>query len=96
VIVDSQIEECPTSFLEMASGSDWDPREVVQEYARFRIMRETFGTSPYGGNLDDWPARLTDAFLILREQEIKVNNLSQGMPDAPAHQQANSSYQKRR
>ena len=86
VILETSTSECPTSLLEMSASDDWDPREVVQEYAKFRIMRETFGTAPYGGNLDEWPAKLVDAFLVLREQEIKVNNLSQGTPTSPEHQ----------
>jgi hypothetical protein len=76
--------------LEVAANEGFDAREIVQEYARFRIMRETFGTSPYGGNLDEWPAKLVDAFLVLREQEIKVDNLSQGTPTRPDHQQPQS------
>jgi len=95
-IVETSTNECPTSILEMSASAGFDAREIVQEYARFRIMRETFGTSPYGGNLDEWPALLVDSFLVLREQEIKVDNLSQGTPTRPEHQPQNPSFNRRR
>ena len=96
IIPETSTSECPTSLLELSSTDDWDPREVVQEYARFRVMREAFGTTPYGGNLDNFPARLVDAFLLLRQEEIKVEKLSQGTPSQPDVRPQQMFQQKRR
>jgi hypothetical protein len=52
-------------------------------------MQDTFGVSPYGGDLDKFPARLVDALIIIREEESKVNNLmvSPSSEPTPKNQQ---------
>lgn len=38
-------------------------------------MREVVGASPYGGDLNKWPSRLVDAFIILQSEQQKVEKL---------------------
>jgi len=61
----------------------------VQLYVRYKLMQDTFGVSPYGGDLDKFPARLVDALIIIREEESKVNNLmvSPSSEPTPKNQQ---------
>lgn len=41
------------------------------------MLYKASGASPYGGDLNKWPATDVDAFVILQQEEIKVNNLMQ-------------------
>jgi hypothetical protein len=68
-IMDTGINECPTSFVEP------ETLELVQFFARSFIMKEATGASPYGGDLNKYPARLADAFVILQNEHAKVENL---------------------
>ena len=37
-------------------------------------MKEAAGTVICGPNLDEWPARLVDVFVILQNEFVKVEN----------------------
>lgn len=68
-ILGTTITECPVSLILDESIS------LVHLFTRSRLMHETFGASPYGGDLNKWPAREVDAFVILEEERKKVENL---------------------
>jgi hypothetical protein len=57
--------------------------ETVMLYSRTRTMKESFGAVPYGGDLNLWPAKLVDAFIILENERQRVDNLT----NVPAPQQ---------
>ena len=73
--------ECPVSMLH------FNPQvaEFIQLFARAKSMRE-FGASYYGADLNKWPARTVDAFVILQQMDNKINNLR--MTPAPQQQAA--------
>jgi len=48
---------------------------MVMYYVRVRIMKEAVGVSPYGGDLNKWPSRLVDAFVLLQDEHSRVENM---------------------
>jgi hypothetical protein len=38
-------------------------------------MKETVGASPYGGDLNKWPSRIVDAFVLLQDEHSRVDNM---------------------
>ena len=38
-------------------------------------MKNIVGASPYGGDLNKWPSRLVDAFILLQEENSRVDSL---------------------
>ena len=77
-ILGTAINECPVSLLEVESANfknGLGANELVQLFARSQVMHEAFGVSLYGGDLNKWPARLVDAFVLLQEEHRKVENL---------------------
>lgn len=61
--------------------------ELVQQFVRGKLMHQAFGSSPYGPNLQDWPARIYDAFVILQGAEAQVENLMRAkVPDSRPQQ----------
>lgn len=55
---------------------------LVQEFARARMLHESFGVAPYGADLRQWPALVVDAFVILQQEHNKVETLSR-ISDTP-------------
>ncbi len=47
----------------------------VQQYVRTKMLYKVSGASPYGGDLNKWPALDVDVFVILEQESIKVDNL---------------------
>lgn len=48
---------------------------MVQWFQRVRMMHESVGAMPHGGDLLKWPAKEVDAFVILEQQRSKVEHL---------------------
>ena len=48
---------------------------MVMRFERIRTMKEAFGASPYGGDLNKWPSREVDAFIILQQEHQRVENM---------------------
>lgn len=69
MIVGTETNECPVSMISDKSA------EIVQWFERLRMMRSSVGASPHAGDLLKWPAREVDAFVVLEQQRIKVENL---------------------
>jgi len=44
-------------------------------FARVSAMKNIVGASPYGGDLNKWPSRLVDAFILLQEENSRVDSL---------------------
>lgn len=38
-------------------------------------MRELAGASPYGGDLNKWPSRTVDAFVLLQDEHNRVEQM---------------------
>jgi len=49
--------------------------ELVALYHRSRQLQSVTGASFYGPNLNDWPARMLDAFSAIADQEGRVLRL---------------------
>lgn len=39
------------------------------------MLKDTLGLAPYGGDLDKMPAKMVDAFVILQDEQSKVEAL---------------------
>jgi hypothetical protein len=48
---------------------------MVAYYIKVRAMREAVGASPHGGDLNKWPSRLVDAFVLLQEEHSRVESM---------------------
>lgn len=61
--------ECPVSLL-----SDRADRslETVQSFAKAQLMFKNLGASPYGGDLNKWPSKMVDAFVLLQDEHNRV------------------------
>ncbi len=68
-ILGTATNECPVSLVSDAS------MRRVQWYVRVKMLFKASGASPYGGDLNKWPALDVDAFTILEQESIKVDNL---------------------
>lgn len=55
--------------------ADFSPKALIQEFARLKMLKDTLGLSPYGGNLDKMPAKVADAFVILQDEQSRVESL---------------------
>lgn len=78
MIFDTATQECPVSLLDPALNKykpEFSPRALIQEFARLKMLKDTLGLSPYGGNLDKMPAKVADAFVILQDEHSKVESL---------------------
>ena len=49
-------------------------------FLEVRTMREVVGVSPYGGDLNKWPSRLVDAFVLLQDEHSHVEKMMQVHP----------------
>ena len=63
-----------------------DLMDLVQTFAKARVMNEAAGAVLYGGDLNRWPSRLVDAFMVLQDEQTRVDSLrmSRGSKDSVA------------
>ena len=90
MIKESATNECPVSLLTLEAkelrGQE-NSMELVQQFVRGKILHKSFGTSLYGPDLREWPARVVDAFMILEAEESKVERLMQAQAPRTQPQQ---------
>jgi len=48
--------------------------DYVQMHAKSVMMFKTFGASLYGSDLSQWPSLIVDAFVILNEEQYKIDS----------------------
>ena len=46
-------------------------------------MKEAIGVSPFGGDLNKFPCRIADAFVVLQQEQSRVDNLMRSKKRAP-------------
>lgn len=78
MILDTATQECPVSLLDPVLNKcrpEFSPKNLIQEFARLKLLKDTLGLSPYGGDLDKMPAKMVDAFVILQAEQSKIDEL---------------------
>lgn len=68
--------ECPVSLLTFDRISTLSYEETIQAFARAKVMHKSLGVSPYGGDLNKWPSKMVDAFVLLEDESAKVDKIS--------------------
>ena len=59
----------------MGSRARLNSFELVMHWNRVRMIRESVGAAPHGGDLNKIPSRIVDAFVILAEEHARVENM---------------------
>ncbi len=67
--------ECPVSLLTVDRISTLSYDETIQSFARAKVMNKALGVSPYGGDLNKWPSKMVDAFVLLEDESSKVDKI---------------------
>lgn len=62
------MNECPVSYISAEAA------ELVNILNRAEVVKETFGVSFYGGDLNKWPIRLVDAVSVFQDEKGKEHN----------------------
>lgn len=88
-IFDTGTNECPVSLISSESI------DMIVLYARTKVMRE-FGASPYGGDLNKWPAKAVDSFVLIQEEHSRIDKLSIVKPKPQQQQQSQQMLHRRR
>jgi hypothetical protein len=88
-IFEASTGECPISLITDES------QELLELYHKSKVMRE-FGVAPFGGDMNKWPARLVDAFMVIRQEEMKVENLMRDVTQSERRQRQKVEQQKAR
>jgi hypothetical protein len=89
VLFDTQTSECPTSLFVTESRGSRNAQtslELVAYWSRVRILKESLGASPHGGDLNKFPARIVDAFVILAEEHNRVESMRYAQQPRPQQQ----------
>ncbi len=79
IVLGTATNECPVSLI-----SD-ESKDLIQSFAKATLLYKSLGASPYGGDLNKWPPRTVDAFVILQDEYNSVE--SQKIPKKPRGQQ---------
>lgn len=49
--------------------------DAVMYFVRVHAMKETVGATPFGGDLNRWPSRLVDVFVLLQGEHARVEKM---------------------
>ena len=60
--------------------------ELVAYWSRLRILKDSLGALPHGGDLNKFPARIVDAFVILAEEHSRVESMQYARQLRPQQQ----------